>query len=95
MRQNKQGIFVENGGWHFTYMGGADKVRKKIESWGEQSLNLPYVKDNIEQNLNDFLFSGRDLFFRPAKFTKVSIEYQTHPKYLVDNQEEYKNFILE
>jgi beta-1,4-mannosyl-glycoprotein beta-1,4-N-acetylglucosaminyltransferase len=95
MRQNKQGIFIDSGGWHFTYMGGVDKIKKKIESWGEQSLNLPYVKDNIEKNLNDFILSGRDLFFRPAKFTKVPVEYKTHPKYLVDNQEEYRNFILE
>ena len=93
LRTHKRGIFVNNAGWHMSYFGGTDKVRQKIASWGEQSLNVPQVINNVEDNIKNCLINNRDLFFRPAKFSLVPIKYATHPRYLVDNQEEFKDFI--
>jgi beta-1,4-mannosyl-glycoprotein beta-1,4-N-acetylglucosaminyltransferase len=95
MRQNKQGIFIADAGWHFTYMGGVDRIKQKIESWGEQSLNQPYVKENLKENVKNALSIQTDIFSRPARFEKVTIRYGKHPAYLVDNIEEYSEFILE
>lgn len=95
MRQERMGLRSETlSGWHFTYMGGAERVKQKIESWGEQSLNQDYVKDNVKENIEKSLTLERDIFFRPAKFKKVEITYNTHPKFLVENQEKYDDFIL-
>jgi beta-1,4-mannosyl-glycoprotein beta-1,4-N-acetylglucosaminyltransferase len=93
MRVNKKGNFVSNAGWHFTYQGNSDTIKNKIESWGEQSLNVPQVKDNIIDNINNCLTNGRDLFFRPAKFELIPITYETHPFYLVEHQDEFESMI--
>jgi beta-1,4-mannosyl-glycoprotein beta-1,4-N-acetylglucosaminyltransferase len=93
MRQNKQGIFVDNAGWHFTYMGGREAVRNKIESFGEQSLNLDWVKNGLENSINNAIERGRDLYNRPCKFWIEPISYETHPKYLVENQDKFSAYI--
>lgn len=94
MRNHKSGIFVDNAGWHFTYMGGAENVKRKVSSWGEQSLNVLPVTQNIDTNIKNCLVNGRDIFFRPAKFEKVEISLATHPKYLVENTNEFSNLML-
>jgi len=93
MRTYKKGNFINNAGWHLSYMNGIDAIKTKIESFGEQSLNLPQIKDNIVDNVENCLTNGHDLFFRPAKFELVPIAYETHPKYLVEHQEEFKDMI--
>jgi len=53
-------IFKENGGWHFTSMGGADQVRKKLEAYDHQEYNLPWLKETMEQRIEMGLdFAGR------------------------------------
>jgi beta-1,4-mannosyl-glycoprotein beta-1,4-N-acetylglucosaminyltransferase len=53
---------IENGGWHFSYFGSAEKIRTKIESFShtefndEQFKNLNTIERNIELK--------KDLFFR-------------------------------
>lgn len=93
MRQNKQGVFVDNAGWHFTYMGGREAVRNKIESFGEQSLNLDWVKNGLENSINNAIERGRDLYNRPCKFWVEDISYETHPKYLVEHQDQFSEYI--
>lgn len=93
MRINKRGNFINNAGWHFTYMNGVDAIKTKIENFGEQSLNLPNVKDNIINNVENCLTNGHDLYNRPAKFELVPITYDSHPKYLVEHQDEFEHMI--
>lgn len=93
MRVNKKGNFINDAGWHFSYQGGVSAIKTKIESFGEQSLNLPQVKDKIEENIKNCLINGHDLFFRPAKFEVIPVDYETMPKYLVDHQEEFGHMI--
>jgi beta-1,4-mannosyl-glycoprotein beta-1,4-N-acetylglucosaminyltransferase len=93
MRQFKEGIFVDNAGWHFTYMGGREAVRNKIESFGEQSLNLDWVKNGLENSINNAIERGRDLYNRPCKFWVENISYDTHPKYLVEHQDQFSEYI--
>jgi beta-1,4-mannosyl-glycoprotein beta-1,4-N-acetylglucosaminyltransferase len=85
MREEKQGIQIQNAGWHFTYMGD---VRTKLESFSHQEFNTETIK-NRKFDLN----SGKDIFGYPARFWKVPIIYETHPKYLVDNLEKFKEYI--
>lgn len=78
---------IPNGGWHFSYMGGAEKVKHKIESFSAQEMNNTHVISSIENNIN----SGTDPFFR-SRLTQVSID-STYPKYLLDNIEQYTHMI--
>jgi len=82
------------GGWHFSFMGGAEKAKLKLESYGEQSLNLQHIKDAIPSNIENAIELGRDLFGRPCKFTLRDIDDGTFPKYLVEHQNDiYKDYI--
>ena len=93
LRTNKRGKFIDNGGWHFSYMGGYDKIKYKIESFGEQSLNQDEVKKRLKSSVDNAIKSNRDLYNRPCKFWIEKLSYETHPKYLVDNQKEFEDFI--
>ena len=93
LRHGKRGAFVENGGWHFSYMGGYEKVKLKLESFGEQSFNTKKVKIELKNSIENAVNLNRDLYNRPCKFWVEPISYKTHPRYLVDNQDEFKSFI--
>lgn len=63
MRAKPENI-LEDGGWHFTNLGGVDAVKNKIESYDHQEVNVPIVKDGLAQRMAlnmDFL--GRNYFF--------------------------------
>ncbi len=91
-RNSISGIYpfetVENAGWHFSYMGGSDRVIFKIESGGHQELNNDYIKNNVHNNIN----TKRDIFFRGCEMIEVSID-STYPKWLVENLDRYPQLI--
>lgn len=77
--------YLRNGGWHFTNMGGADQIRKKLESYGHQEYNNEQIKSKIEEQMkNNKDFIGR-------KFTFWQDEHNL-PRYLLENKELYKNY---
>jgi len=77
---------IENGGWHFTYQGGVDRVKKKIESYGHQEFNTSYIKDNIENKINN----NQDFIGRGFEFC---IDNTNLPKYVEENIEKFNNWI--
>ena len=95
IRTKKPGIKMpDNGGWHFTYQGGTNAIKTKVKSWGEQSLNRPYVIGKIEDNVRNALEYKQDLFFRHADFVVRNIDDGTFPKYLVDHQNDiFRDYI--
>lgn len=92
LRVRRRGIFVDDGGWHFSFMGGLDRIRTKIESYGEQSLNTADVKDSLQNRVANCLTNGVDLFNRPCRFWKVFID-ESYPEYLVENLEKFKDYV--
>lgn len=89
------GIRVEDGGWHFGYMGGhgeADvkkRVAQKVRSAAHQEYNSRSVLSEVEDKIKD----GKDIFDRQAEFVKVEID-DSFPLYLREHQEEYSHLIL-
>lgn len=75
------------GGWHFSYMGGPEKVKHKIESFSAQEMNNSHVIQSITNNINN----GIDPFFR-SQLTQVQID-ETYPKFLLENLEKYGHMI--
>lgn len=86
LRTRHPWVIVENGGWHFTNMGGADEIRRKLESYGHQEFNTSEVKDNLEQAIAE----GRDFIGRP--FTMWLDETQW-PEYLMGNRNRYAHLL--
>ena len=74
-------------------MGGYEKVKRKLESFGEQRCNTEKVKIELRNSIENAVNLSRDLYNRPCKFWLEPISYKTHPLYLVENQNEFKSFI--
>ncbi len=77
------------GGWHFSYLGGADKIVTKIQSFSHAELNQPYFcnKDRIEECMEE----GID-FIMPRRLKFVSID-DKFPRYLVQNLHKFSHMI--
>lgn len=83
---------IMDGGWHFSWMGGIDKVKIKLQSYSHQENNQNHIINSIDKMMesNDVIYD-----FRGDKSIKVPIELTTHPEYLVYNLNKYKNLIKE
>jgi len=82
--------YINKGGWHFSFLGGAENIKYKIDSYGHQELNVPVINDNVQNNIDAL----RDPFFRPNfRISPIDITLETHPKYLVDHLNEYSKYI--
>jgi beta-1,4-mannosyl-glycoprotein beta-1,4-N-acetylglucosaminyltransferase len=80
-------IFLDNGGWHFTFQGGLERIKTKIENYGHQEYNNDQVKNVIQQRLD----AGMDVLGRPFA---CEIREDILPQYLINNKEKYKNLFM-
>ena len=89
------GIRVENGGWHFGYMGGHGEkdVKKRVAEKVRSAAHQEYNKAEVLSDVADKIKDGKDIFGRNASFVQVEID-ETFPEYLRENQEEYSFLIL-
>lgn len=78
---------ILNGGWHFSFMGGAESVKTKIQAYSHQELNNQQIINSIDNNI----LNGVDPFFR-GQLKLVEID-NTYPKYILDNLDKYKHMI--
>lgn len=77
-------LFTDNGGWHFTYQGGLERIKTKLENFGHQEYNNDQVKNMVQQRLD----AGMDVLGRP--FACV-VDEESLPTYLKQNKEKYKH----
>lgn len=88
------GVRVDNGGWHFSYMGRqkgekvSDTVAEKIRSAAHQEFN----KWHIMLRLKGRIKNNEDIFGRQADFQKVPID-DTYPIYVREHLDEYRHLI--
>lgn len=75
--------YAKSVGWHFTYQGGAERIKTKLENFGHQEYNNEQVKSLIQRRLD----SGMDVLGRP--FACV-VDEESLPSYIKNNKEKYK-----
>lgn len=83
------GFIIENGGWHFTYLGGKEMIKYKLESFSHQEYNNDWIKLNIEKCINNNI----DILGRNESYKLVSINENDFPEYIVQNIEKYSHLI--
>ena len=71
---------IKNGGWHFSYLGGKEKVKEKIRAFAHTELNPEEIVNQGEGS------------FRGEKITYIKIN-DFFPKEIVKNKERYKEMI--
>jgi len=82
--------YINNGGWHFSFLGGANNIKLKIDSYGHQEFNCPPFLDNIQNNIDNL----KDPFFRPYyKIRVIDLDPNIYPAYLMDHLDEYDKYI--
>jgi beta-1,4-mannosyl-glycoprotein beta-1,4-N-acetylglucosaminyltransferase len=87
-RQKDCPLYIENGGWHFSYLGSPTDIRTKLESFSHSEYDTDYWKD--ETRIARAIANDEELFEREAfHIWRVPITYDTHPRYLVDNYERF------
>lgn len=85
--------YISNGGWHFSFMGGPEMIKLKLESYGHQEFNNDVVKSQIEERLKNNVeviashYHGRNF--------KLAINESNLPKYLLENKEKYRYLFKE
>lgn len=89
------GIRVDDGGWHFGYMGGhgekdiKKRVQEKVVSAAHQEYNSKHVLSQVTDQIKD----GKDIFGRNAKFVRCEID-DSFPQYIREHQEELDFLIM-
>lgn len=90
------GIRVEDGGWHFGYMGGhgekdvQKRVKEKVVSAAHQEYNSRRVLSQVSDQIKD----GKDIFGRDAKFIRCEID-ESYPEYIRTHQDELSFLIMQ
>jgi len=82
---------IQQGGWHFTWMAGVDKIIQKLESFAHQEFNKPEFKD--PEKIRKLIKSGKDVLFPERKYKAQVLNIQ-FPKYLVENNERFREYLL-
>jgi beta-1,4-mannosyl-glycoprotein beta-1,4-N-acetylglucosaminyltransferase len=83
--------FIENGGWHFSYLGGVKKIIQKLEAFAHSEYNKPEYKD--PEKIEQAIHNGEDIFGRGFKYRFVNLDH-TFPDYILKNKEKFSEYIF-
>ena len=85
-------VLIENGGWHFSYLGGVDAIINKLNSIADPE----YKKDKYKnkQYIEKAINTGKDLYGRDLSFEYKELN-DNFPAYLIRNAQLYSDFILD
>lgn len=61
---------VRDGGWHFSYLGGIDRIVEKIGRTVHTEVNVPRFTDRAQ--IEARIRAGEDIYFRGAKYRRVT-----------------------
>ena len=82
---------IKDGGWHFSFLMDAHQIEAKLNSFAHEEYNSDYFK-NLER-INYSIDNNIDLFNRGFTYKKIDFD-ESFPKYIFDNKEKFKNWIL-
>jgi beta-1,4-mannosyl-glycoprotein beta-1,4-N-acetylglucosaminyltransferase len=82
---------IKDGGWHFTWMGGVDRIRLKLAAYAHQDLNQPQYNNAevIADHLNRGLIMWADQE-EPLEFVALDDSF---PQYLRERPEKFSHLL--
>ena len=81
---------IQQAGWHFSFLGGVDRIVEKLEAFAHTEFNKVEFKNKAA--VLDAINSGKDLFGRGLKYEYVPID-DSYPEYIVRNQKRLSHLI--
>ncbi|MBI3510838.1 MAG: hypothetical protein HY064_09240 [Bacteroidetes bacterium] len=82
--------FINEGGWHFSYLGGVDRIITKLESFAHTEYNKAEFKD--PGKIAEAIRNGRDIFGRDFHYCFVELD-NSFPKWLLLNFHKYPHLV--
>jgi beta-1,4-mannosyl-glycoprotein beta-1,4-N-acetylglucosaminyltransferase len=82
---------IKNGGWHFSYLQNPDEIMKKIMSFSHGERNTPSFAN--QKNIEEKIKIQKNIFDLGFSYKKIEID-DTYPKYIVNNKEKLKKWII-
>lgn len=86
VRHSPNDTVIEDGGWHFSYMGGIKRVQDKMATGSHQEYNNDNY--NTKEKIILSMIQGRDVFGHGDKFEFVKPEVL--PTYIQNNKLKFK-----
>jgi beta-1,4-mannosyl-glycoprotein beta-1,4-N-acetylglucosaminyltransferase len=82
---------IKDAGWHWSFLGGPEKIKEKIEAYAHQDMNTPDIVNikNIEEAIDNF----KDIFGRSSLSYSTVLIDESFPPYIVKNQKKYIHLI--
>tara|TARA_B100001996_G_C18591515_1_gene566267 strand:- start:164 stop:973 length:810 start_codon:yes stop_codon:yes gene_type:complete len=82
---------INNGGWHFSYLQSPKNLLKKISSFSHGERNKPEFAN--EKSIEEKIKMKKNIFDLGFEYKKIDID-DTFPKYIIDNKEKLKEWII-
>jgi len=76
---------IPNGGWHFSFMGGVDRIIDKVKAYAHQEYNTPDFLD--PKRLLEKVRAGEDIFGRDEHYKIVPVD-DSFPGYVRSHKAE-------
>ena len=93
-------LFVENGGWHFTFLRSPEEIEKKLLNYAhhyefeESGLSIKNLKKLMDEKRVMYDHNVDQKQFKWSGKSKLKrIENDLLPKYIVSNLTKYKNWL--
>jgi beta-1,4-mannosyl-glycoprotein beta-1,4-N-acetylglucosaminyltransferase len=96
LTQQSGGPIIENAGWHFSFLGGEDNVKEKLEAYsyqgGRTAKVLSFLDKIFKNRIKKRIENNEDIFLTNRKFEIVDID-KAFPEFIIENQNKYKDMI--
>jgi len=95
-RKEQPGPIVENGGWHFSFLGGAKAINEKLNAYSYQGRRTAFLLKLLDlvfpNRIRKKVKNNEDIFSTGRKFITISID-QDFPDFIYANQEKLSQYI--
>ena len=93
LRNNISIVQIEEGGWHFSYIGGIDAIISKLKSFSHAK-EAKQILNNVDdkERISEVIASGYDLFNRDMSFKALPLS-EPFPEYMINNINKYEKLL--
>ncbi len=95
-RHLQPGPIIENGGWHFSFLGGEKRVLEKLQAYSYQGRKSRYLLKFLDKffsnRIGRKIKNNEDIFNTGREFETVVLN-DRFPSYLIDNRNKYEALI--
>jgi len=81
---------IKDAGWHFTWMGGVERIRQKMFSYCHQEFNKPEF--TTPELIAERISAAQSVIGRDRKLKFVPVD-ESLPRYVRENQKKFEHWI--